>query len=186
MDLIYSCCMEHRNPSLEDVKRRRVANAAERKRHEDSIGILLAEDQELAIAEKVLERLQAGGAWITPPPVPPPPPFAPPPPLKGIVEAVAPPYPWENLAGMTVEEAITQVLKSNVDPWMTANEIQEIAKLLGKDIPMASISPTLSNMKGKTIVRDGLKVALISRVPAFEEAEDRSQPSQSVPPFRRL
>ncbi len=65
---------------------------------------------------------------------------------------------------MTVEEAITHVLLINSNPWMTANEIQDAAKWYGKDIPMASISPTLSNMKGKKVVRDGRKVALASRI----------------------
>lgn len=71
-----------------------------------------------------------------------------------------------------VERALTSkalfllVLRQSPDPWMTANEIQERATTIkGQDVPMATVSPTLSNMKNDgLIVREGLKVALASRI----------------------
>ena len=71
-----------------------------------------------------------------------------------------------------VERALTSravflsVLRQSANPWMTANEIQERASAIkGHDVPMATVSPTLSNMKNAgLIVRDGLKVALAERL----------------------
>lgn len=78
-----------------------------------------------------------------------------------------------------VERALTSravflsVLRQSVDPWMTANEIQQLASAIkGYDVPMATVSPTLSNMKNAgLIVRDGLKVALAERLNENGEAE---------------
>lgn len=57
---------------------------------------------------------------------------------------------------------IYQTLMESHSPWMTANEIQVQASLTkGEEIPMTSVSPTLTEMKDAgVIVRDGLKVAL--------------------------
>lgn len=64
-------------------------------------------------------------------------------------------------------------LQSASRVWLTANEIQESAsKLKGGDIPMSSVSPGLSEMKQDgTIDRDGMKVALKSRLNENGEAE---------------
>lgn len=76
------------------------------------------------------------------------------------------------LVEVMVDRALTSralfqsVLRQSEEPWMTANQIQERASAIkGQDVPMATVSPTLSNMKNDgLIVRDGLKVALTERV----------------------
>lgn len=64
-------------------------------------------------------------------------------------------------------------LKLASQAWLTANEIQEFAsKLKGGEIPMSSVSPGLSEMKQDgTIERDGMKVALKSRLNENGEAK---------------
>ena len=68
-------------------------------------------------------------------------------------------------AGLTAKALFTSVLRQSPEPWMTANEIQErAAAIKGQDVPMGTVSPTLSLMKNEgLIVRDGLKVALADR-----------------------
>ena len=67
---------------------------------------------------------------------------------------------------ITSKAVFLSVLRQSLNPWMTANEIQERASAIkGHDVPMATVSPTLSNMKNAgLIVRDGLKVALTERL----------------------
>ena len=80
--------------------------------------------------------------------------------------------PKSEVVAALVERSITSkavflaVLRQAADPWMTANEIQERASAIkGHDVPMATVSPTLSNMKKLgLIVRDGMKVALAERL----------------------
>lgn len=87
--------------------------------------------------------------------------------------------PKSEIATALVERAITSkavflsVLRQSADPWMTANEIQERASAIkGHAVPMATVSPTLSNMKNAgLIVREGLKVALAERLNENGEAE---------------
>jgi hypothetical protein len=168
--------MENGNPTLRDVTKRRAAIRDERQQMELRMRLLASEDQELAVAERVLSRLASqpvpmGSLFgldkadaAGPPPPPPPPQMIPAPPL--------PPLPYNAPKEMTIEEVIAFVLDLNADPWMTANEIQEQAKAGGKEIPMSSLSPTLSNMKKKeAIERDGLKVALASRINKKADAE---------------
>ena len=66
---------------------------------------------------------------------------------------------------LTSRAIFLSVLRQSDNPWMTANEIQERASAIkGQDVPMATVSPTLSNLKTTgLIVRDGLKVALAER-----------------------
>ncbi len=86
---------------------------------------------------------------------------------------------------LTMRALFHAVLRQSTEPWMTANEIQERASAIkGQSVPMATVSPTLSNMKNEgLIVRDGLKVALAERLnengagdelpsPAPETAQD--------------
>lgn len=77
------------------------------------------------------------------------------------------------MANMTTKELFVSVLRQSSKVWMTANEIQERASAIkGQEVPMATVSPTLSNMKNAgVIVRDGLKVALASRLNENGEAE---------------
>lgn len=173
--------MDNQNPSLHDVKVRRAAIREERQHIETRMRLLTVEDQELAAAERVLARFvknppAANGSTGPVPGVPESPgpkattglfpndmtgtgalPYPPPP--------LPPPPVYPAPKDMTIEEIIAFVLDLNIEPWMTANDIQEQAKAGGKDIPMSSLSPTLSNMKKKEIIeRDGLKVALVSRL----------------------
>lgn len=76
----------------------------------------------------------------------------------------------------TTKDALLLALKVATDPWLTANELQVRAiALKGSEIPMATVSPTLSNLKNAgLIVREGLKVALATR------AQSRSEVGQLV------
>lgn len=67
---------------------------------------------------------------------------------------------------------IWDALRLSNQPWLDANEVQSMASTLkGEEIPMATISPTLSNMKGEYIEREGLRVALKIRLNENGEAE---------------
>ena len=60
---------------------------------------------------------------------------------------------------------IWEVLDQSSEPWLNANQIQEAAsRMKGEAIPMPSISPMLSEMKGDYLERDNLRVALKSRL----------------------
>ncbi|RUU46640.1 hypothetical protein EOC93_02395 [Mesorhizobium sp. M6A.T.Ce.TU.002.03.1.1] len=149
------------NPSLSDV-------AARREQLEAEIEARKLELSELAFAERVLKRLgeymppvrvEPAGGGVTlnsvsrpiPPRPPPPPPL---PPLKVEAYTVDP-------TKESVESLILIVLGASDRVWWTANELQsELTVLKGAEVPMSTISPTLSNMKGtRKIVRDGMKVA---------------------------
>lgn len=66
----------------------------------------------------------------------------------------------------TTKDALLLALKMSTEPWLTANELRVRAiGLKGTEIPMATVSPTLSNLKGDgLILRDGHKVALATRI----------------------
>jgi hypothetical protein len=65
----------------------------------------------------------------------------------------------------TLEELIELMFKECSDDWWTAVEVQtHLTDIKGKEVPMASVSPTLTNMKNKgIIVRDGHQIGLASR-----------------------
>jgi len=160
------------NPTLKDVRNRRAQIA---KISAD----LKVEDDELAVAEKVLVRLGAGTG--TPWPAPPPPPWAAaqPPPW-----AAAPPPPAPETEELSLSDTVKQLMTGNetleqliillfencIDVWWTANEVQALLGVLkGKEVPMGSVSPTLTAMKNSgVLVRDGLNVALASKVAALK------------------
>lgn len=73
----------------------------------------------------------------------------------------------------SIKAAIWQALYEAESPWVDANWIQDRAGQIKREpISMATVSPTLSNMKNEgIIVRDGLKVALASRLNENGEAE---------------
>lgn len=75
-----------------------------------------------------------------------------------------------NAPTFTSRTLFISILRQSEEVWVTANEIQERASAIkGQQIPMATVSPTLSNMKNDgLIVRDGLKVALADRVKKAE------------------
>jgi hypothetical protein len=168
-----------KNPTLQDVRDRRTQISK-------ATAELAAEDAELATAEKVLIRL---GASTEPaavlPPLPPAPLAAPPwaaaapaPPAaptqpaeeEGVVESVK-----KRMTGNeTLERLIVMLFEDCSDDWWTANEVQSHLTLIkGKDVPMASISPTLTNMKNNgLIVRDGLNVGLATRHKQTETATE--------------
>jgi hypothetical protein len=73
-----------------------------------------------------------------------------------------------------LEEIITRLFEECGEIWWNANEVQEHLTLIkGRDVPMSSVSPTLTMMKNKgTLVRDGLSVALASRLQNKEAAAE--------------
>ena len=66
----------------------------------------------------------------------------------------------------TTKDALLLALKVSTEPWMTANELQvRASSLKAAEIPMATVSPTLSNLKNAgLIVREGHRVALATRI----------------------
>jgi hypothetical protein len=172
------------NPSLSDV-------AARREQLEAEIEERKMELAELAFAERVLRRLgeytppvRVGPAvpgvtlnsiprHISPRPPPPPPPPAP----RLDAYTVDP-------SKESVESLILIVLGASDRLWWTANELQsELSKLKGAEVPMSTISPTLTNMKNShKIHRVGLRVADSNRARLMPSALDLladNQPSQN-------
>jgi hypothetical protein len=158
------------NPSLADVRARR----AEIKK---IVGPLLAEDKELEAAETVLLRFVGPGAVVsmtaidgTRTPLLVPAPAAPPSPPQAAEEEEEAGSVIDTVKEMmkgdeTIEELIIMLLRECDDPWWTATEVQShLTSVKGKEVPMSSVSPTLTNMKTKgALVRQGLRVALASR-----------------------
>jgi hypothetical protein len=157
------------NPALSDVRARRAAIKAEREKIHGRDQELSKEDQELAVAERALLRLvgiagvqepellltphhssipadDALGSWAT---------------AEGWR---TPDIPRPNNG--THEECTAWLLAGSVDPWATANQIQSaLSQMVQRLVPLTSVSPMLTSMKNKGIIaRDGLKVALASRV----------------------
>ena len=81
---------------------------------------------------------------------------------------------------VSLKRLFVQILESSPTPWLTSNEIRERASnIKGADVPMSSVSPTLTDLKkDRIIVRDGLKVALASRVLGNNEASARTEASK--------
>jgi hypothetical protein len=158
-----------KNPSLADVRARRAEIAAEIAK---LVGPLQAEDQELASVENVLvRRFDVGEAESNSPPT-----------------AASPAAPEADADGPgvgdlvkgaikgneTIEELIVLLMEHCSDPWWTAAEIQDhLTQVKGKEVPMSSVSPTLTNMKVKgLLVRNGMNVALASEVKNNEAAAE--------------
>jgi hypothetical protein len=160
------------NPTLQDVRNRRAEIAK-------ITADLKVEDAELATAEKVLIRLGATAPLPLMPVVIAEPEAAPvsvsmPPASQeaeseGLVSDVV-----KNI--MTGHESLEQLIalmfENCSDEWWTANEVQIcLTEIKGKEVPMSSISPTLTNMKNNgVIVRDGFNVGLAARHKQMETA----------------
>jgi hypothetical protein len=143
---------------------------ARRTEIEKTINALKAEDNELAIAEKVLLRLattaraesasvQPGSAKLQEP--------AASEEESTLVKTVR----AELKGNETLKELIVLLLDTCTEDWWTANEIKDhLSDATGRDIPISSISPTLTVMKDAGIlVRTGHNVALASRIPQGQE-----------------
>jgi hypothetical protein len=134
------------NPTLSDVRERRAKIASEIAR----LDALKQEDQELEIAERVLARMAGQSA----------------------PEPRNPPLVMSFAAGAgrtrKIADLVIDYLGASRELWLTANEIRDgLSAIRGAEIPMSTISPTLSNLKANGIVsRDGLKVALTERLDA--------------------
>ncbi|TGX54749.1 hypothetical protein E5A73_04645 [Sphingomonas gei] len=70
----------------------------------------------------------------------------------------------------SVRDLVLEALKDAPAVWTDATEIQKIASASrGSEVPMGSISPTLSLLKSEGLVsRNGMKVALRERLGDFE------------------
>ena len=135
--------------------------------------MLAAEENELSIAERVLEKLAHAHVEVTED-------------TNAIdvkdVKEAADAY-WNGFKKQhgikgdeTIEYLLSFLLTAAPEPWHSSNDLQAyVSHLKGRDVPMSSVSPTLSNMKSKgVIVRDGLKVALGARVPEFGKRPELS------------
>lgn len=132
------------DPNLSDVRTRRSQIAARRRDIAAEDAMLATEDAELEVAERVLVRLSKGSDvnW------------------HQVLEGAVP-------RRSTTRDLIHEVLSMPDKSWWTAAEIQpELSKLKGAEVPMGTISPTLTAMKTNgEIVRNGMRIALASRVP---------------------
>ena len=83
----------------------------------------------------------------------------------------------------TTKALFADVLRTNDEPWMTANEIRKKASVLkGQEIPMATVSPTLTSLKNDgLLVRDGLKVALVERTKRVKAPDADAPGSHDIP-----
>ena len=153
--------MTWENPSLSDVVERR-------RSLQSQIEKLRAEDLDLALAEKVLVGLLKTPAAASP--------FAPQPRMRvrtvnsqeiNALDGVTVSLASGVSKSLTTEEMIVGALGGSANPWWTSGRLKEyLSQISGRDIPMGTVGPTLSMMKGRgSIVRDGFKVALAERVP---------------------
>lgn len=145
--------------------------AARRKSIKDQIAELNQEDAELATASRALARLEAMSDSGSDPA----------PPVRQDSPLAARPS--------TTREMIAFYLSRTPELWRTANDIRDnVSDMKGADVPMSSISPTLSDMKNAgVIVRSGMRVALSERVrkesPDFfnENGEAETSPETGEP-----
>lgn len=77
----------------------------------------------------------------------------------------------------TTKAALLLALRVSNEPWMTANELQiRASSLKAADIPMATVSPMLSNLKNAgLILREGHRVALATRIKAEQEKSESGE-----------
>jgi hypothetical protein len=87
---------------------------------------------------------------------------------------------------MTTKDHILAVLLEAEEVWITTLDVQSrTSKLVGRDVPIGTIAPTLSELrKLELIVRDGPKVAHADRLkknetPASAEAPKNPSPDES-------
>ena len=136
-------------PRFLDIIRARRAEISQQRK------VLGIEDDELAIAERVAERLIGAsetGATIA-----------------NASMAAAPPK--------TQTELVISTLRASVDPWFESSGAlhDEIQRIHGIDIRSGSLLPVLTSLKKeRTIVRDGPKIALTSRVSDKISTESRN------------
>lgn len=81
----------------------------------------------------------------------------------------------------TTRDLFLEVLRTTDHAWMLASEIRsKVSELKGAEIPMGTVSPTLTDLKNVgLIVRDGMRVALASRVSQNKEAPALAEASKS-------
>jgi hypothetical protein len=160
------------NPTLQDVRNRRAQIAK-------ITADLTAEDAELATAEKVLIRLSAAPSLPLIPIVVAEPEALPvsvptaPAAQESESEGLVSDAVKEIMTGHeTLEQLIVLMFENCSDDWWTASEVQTcLTEIKGKEVPMSSISPTLTNMKNNgLIVRDGFNVGLAARHSQMETA----------------
>ena len=117
---------------------------------------IVAEREEAMIAKRVLERLDGNAVTVSRP-------------SQSLVERSV----FDKLHALsaasrppTLVEYILKALQDSFMVWSNANDIEDfVSKLKGAEIPMSSISPMVTELKKRgVIVRDGLNVALASRV----------------------
>jgi hypothetical protein len=161
------------SPTIVDVKARREEIKALRLQIARQDQELLQEDNDLLAAERALLRLSgvspAAQMTMADPSAPIPSSSD----LGDWVTSTGWRHPGTSVSkDGTLEQIIEWLLSGAVNPWAESTQIAAaVASVKERQVPMSSISPTLWNMKKKgTIVRDGLKVALASRVAANRAA----------------
>lgn len=71
----------------------------------------------------------------------------------------------------TTKNIMIAVMRTMANIWTTASELQaRVSEIKGREVPMSTISPTLSDLKNKDglIVREGMKIALKERLKEVE------------------
>lgn len=147
--------------SISAIRRRKAVLAEERSQLEFRLSEIDDEEDELDTAENFVKRFGKQGEGEDMP-------------AENQQERLPlPPV----IRAKTTRDALLLALKVMQAPWQTANELRVRAiQLKGTDIPMATVSPTLSNLKNAgLIVRSGQRVALASRVNEAVQKLDEGQ-----------
>ena len=147
--------------SLSSIRKRKVKLNNERSEFESRLAGIAGELAELDEAEEVVKRFGEQGDDSD---------------IPAEIEQEQLPLPSVSRA-KTTKDALLLALRFSSEPWQTANELRVRAiQLKGAVIPMATVSPTLSNLKNNgLIVRDGQKVALASRINAGDLQVNRGR-----------
>jgi DNA mismatch repair ATPase MutS len=154
--------------SLQLIREQRLAAEQEIRKAEARVEQARRHLSDLEGAERVLTRLQSGSSSITS--------------VSKALDHFETPMGSNDFSARnpfrhkTNKAYIWEVLDRSSNPWMNANQIQEAASALkGDSIPMVSVSPMLSDMKGEYLERDNLLVALKTRL--HENGAEGGNPS---------
>jgi hypothetical protein len=178
------------NPSLADVRQRRADIAKEIARLKDADAKLAQVEDTLMNVFGITPVLPLVAAPPQPKPVSPSPSPTPQPTAtipawldepKNNSPDTLEDYVKKKMTGSeTIKELIVLLMENCSDTWWTANEVQDyVSRLKGREIPMSTISPTLTTLKidGK-IGRNGFDIALVSKI---KEATNKVASQSSSP-----
>lgn len=133
--------------TLQQIRDRRAQIAADKQ-------ALEVEDAELAAAERVVLRLEAGTTHQ----------------LSGNATVSTAASGTLTVRRRNNKESVVQALTESSSPWLESSEINDaIAKLTGEPLKISSLYPLLTNLKKDgVLIRQGNKLALTTRIRGVE------------------